>query len=116
MPCSPGRAWAAWIGVLDQPTIVRGSSPITQRISTLLEMKMGFDRKLSTAEVTAAVERAFARQEGREPKLPTRPDNPVIGELASLDSLEYELQRLESGSRPSTSWSRAGGRRRRTKM
>jgi hypothetical protein len=58
-----------------------------------LEMKMGFDRKLSTAEVTAAVERAFARQEGREPKLPSRPDNPIIGELASLDTLEYELQR-----------------------
>jgi putative DNA primase/helicase len=50
-------------------------------------------RKLSTAEVAAVVERAFARQEGREPKLPTRPDNPVIGELASLDSLEYELER-----------------------
>jgi hypothetical protein len=29
---------------------------------------MGFDRRLSTAEVTAAVERAFVRQEGREPK------------------------------------------------
>jgi putative DNA primase/helicase len=56
-------------------------------------MKMGFDRRLSTAEVTAAVERAFARQEGHKPKLPTRPDNPIIGELASLDSLEYELQR-----------------------
>ena len=54
---------------------------------------MGFDRKLSTAEVTAAVERAFARQEGREPKLPTRTENPVIGALASLDTLEYELQR-----------------------
>ena len=54
---------------------------------------MGFDRKLSTAEVSAAVERAFARQEGREPKLPTRTDTPVIGELASLDTLEYELQR-----------------------
>jgi putative DNA primase/helicase len=53
---------------------------------------MGFDRKLSTAEVTAAVERAFARQEGREPKLPTRADS-LIGELASLDSLDYELQR-----------------------
>jgi putative DNA primase/helicase len=52
---------------------------------------MGLHRKLSTAEVTAAVERAFARQEGREPKLPT--DTPVIGELASLDILEYELQR-----------------------
>jgi hypothetical protein len=51
---------------------------------------MGFNRKLSTAEVTAAVERAFARQEGREP---TRTDNPVIAELASLDTLEYELQR-----------------------
>ena len=55
--------------------------------------KMGFDRKLSTAEVTAAVERAFARQEGREPRLPTRTDNPVIAELASLDALEYELKR-----------------------
>jgi putative DNA primase/helicase len=54
---------------------------------------MGFDRKLSTAEVTAAVERAFARQEGREPRLLTRADNPVIGELASLDILEYELRR-----------------------
>ena len=54
---------------------------------------MRFDRKLSTAEITAAVERAFARHEGREPKLPTRTDNPVIGELASLDALEYELQR-----------------------
>ncbi len=54
---------------------------------------MGFNRKLSIAEVTAAAERACARQEGREPRLPTRPDNPVIGELASLDSLEYELQR-----------------------
>jgi hypothetical protein len=61
--------------------------------STFLGTKMGFDRKLSTAEVTAAVERAFARQEGREPRLPTPADNPVIGELASLDSLEYELQR-----------------------
>jgi len=48
---------------------------------------------LSTAEVAAAVERAFARQEGREPRLLTRADNPVIGELASLDALEYELQR-----------------------
>ena len=53
---------------------------------------MGSNRKLSTAEVSAAVERAFARQEGREPRS-IRPDNPVIGELASLDSLEYELQR-----------------------
>src|SRR5215831_1291721 len=52
---------------------------------------MGLHRKLSTAEVTAAVERAFARQEGREPKLAT--DIPVIGELASLDILQYELQR-----------------------
>jgi putative DNA primase/helicase len=50
-------------------------------------------RKLSTAEVAAVVERAFARQEGREPRISTRTDNPVIGELASLDSLEYELQR-----------------------
>jgi putative DNA primase/helicase len=54
---------------------------------------MGFDRKLSTAQVTAAVERAFARQEGREPRLPTRADNPVITDLASLDTIEYELQR-----------------------
>jgi putative DNA primase/helicase len=53
---------------------------------------MGFDTKLSTAEVAAAVERAFARQEGREPRLLTR-DNPIIGELASLDTLEYELER-----------------------
>ena len=53
---------------------------------------MGFDRKLSTAAVAAAVERAFARQEGREPKS-IRTDNPVIGELASLGTLEYELQR-----------------------
>jgi putative DNA primase/helicase len=57
-----------------------------------LGTKMGFDRKLSTAKVSAAVERAFARQEGREPKS-IRTDNPVIGELASLDTLEYELQR-----------------------
>jgi putative DNA primase/helicase len=56
-------------------------------------MKMGFDRKLSTAEVTAAVERAFARQEGREPKLPIQAENSLIGALASLDTLEYELQR-----------------------
>ena len=48
---------------------------------------------MSTAEVAAAVERAFARQEGREPRLLARADNPVIGELASLDALEYELQR-----------------------
>ena len=54
---------------------------------------MGFDRKLSTAEVTAAVERAFARQEGREPKLPIQAENSLIGALASLDTLEYELQR-----------------------
>ena len=53
---------------------------------------MGSNRKLSTAEVSAAVERAFARQEGREQKS-IRTDNPVIGELASLDTLEYELQR-----------------------
>jgi putative DNA primase/helicase len=67
-----------------------GSSPIAQ---VLLGTKMRFKRKLSTAEVTDAVERAFARHEGREPKLPTRTDTPVIGELASLDTLEYELQR-----------------------
>jgi putative DNA primase/helicase len=57
---------------------------------------MGLHRKLSTAEVTAAVERAFARQEGRDPKPPT--DIPVIGELASLDILEYELQRDTAAS------------------
>jgi len=54
---------------------------------------MGFDRKLSTDEIAAAVERAFARQEGREPSLATGTDNAVIGELASLDPLEYELGR-----------------------
>ena len=54
---------------------------------------MGSNRKLSTAEVSAAVERAFARHEGREPSSPTRTDTPVIGELASFDALEYELQR-----------------------
>ena len=54
---------------------------------------MGFDRKLSTDEIAAAVERAFARQEGREPRLATGTDNAVIGELASLDPLEYELGR-----------------------
>ena len=56
-------------------------------------------RKLSTAEVAAAVERAFARQEGREPKLPARTDSPVIEELASLDSLEYELHRDMAAAR-----------------
>jgi putative DNA primase/helicase len=62
-------------------------------IKAVLGTKMTFGRKLSTAEVTAAVERAFARQEGREPRLPTRTDNPLIDALASLDSLEYERQR-----------------------
>src|SRR6266516_5035728 len=62
-------------------------------VTYLWETRMRFNGKLSTAEITAAVERAFARQEGREPKLPTRTDNPDIGELASLDVLEYELQR-----------------------
>src|SRR5262245_8743493 len=56
-------------------------------------MRERMHRKLSTAELTAAVERAFARQEGREPRLQTVTDNPIIGELASLDTLEYELQR-----------------------
>ena len=60
---------------------------------------MGFSTKLSSAEVSAAVERAFARQEGREPKLSTRTDNPDIGELASLDALEYELQREMAAAR-----------------
>jgi putative DNA primase/helicase len=54
---------------------------------------MGFDRKLRKAEVAAAVERAFARQEGREPSWPTQAENHLIGGLASLDLLEYELQR-----------------------
>jgi putative DNA primase/helicase len=78
--------------VLDQPTNGRRlvDNPAFKHF---LGMKMGFDRKLSPAQVTAAVERAFARQEGREPKSPTRTDNPVIGELASLDTLEYELRR-----------------------
>ena len=64
-----------------------GSPPITK-----LGNENGIDRRLSTAEVSAAVERAFARQEGQGPKS-IRTDNPVIGELASLDTLEYELQR-----------------------
>jgi putative DNA primase/helicase len=63
------------------------------RIKAVLGTKMTIGRKLSTPEVTAAVERAFARQEGREPRLPARPDNPLIDALASLDSLEYERQR-----------------------
>ena len=67
-----------------------GSSPIAQ---VLLGTKMRFKRKLSTAEVTDAVERAFARHEGREPRSPTRTDTSVIGELASFDALEYELKR-----------------------
>jgi hypothetical protein len=76
---------------------------------------MGSDRRLSAAEVTAAVERAFARQEGREPRLLTRADDPVIGELASLDTLEYELQRdtaaaglgiRVSGGSPPPGWRR----------
>src|SRR5262245_6001720 len=61
-------------------------------------MRERMHRKLSTAEVAAVVERAFARQEGREPRLSTRTDNLVIGELASLDSLEYELQRDTAAS------------------
>jgi putative DNA primase/helicase len=75
---------------------VRGRGLGLQRLAGQLPnlgTKMGFDRKLSTAEVSAAVERAFARQEGRQAKLLTRTDNPVIDELASLDTLEYELQR-----------------------
>src|SRR2546423_14652118 len=75
---------------------VRGRGLGLQRLAGQLPnwgTKMGFDRKLSTAEVSAAVERAFARQEGRQAKLLTRTDNPVIDELAALDTLEYELQR-----------------------
>ena len=88
--------WSAWARGLDRRhstnrLALEGSSPITHS-STSWERKMGFNRKLSTAEVSAAVERAFARQEGREQKS-IRTDNPVIGELASLDTLEYELQR-----------------------
>jgi hypothetical protein len=78
--------------VLDQPTNGRRLVD-NPAVKHFLGTKMGFDRKLSPAQVTAAVERAFARQEGREPKSPTRTDNPVIGELASLDTLEYELRR-----------------------
>src|SRR5215471_8935370 len=62
-------------------------------------MKMGLQSKLSTAEVAAAVERAFARQEGREPKLPRPTDSPVIEELASFDTLEYELHRDAAAAR-----------------
>src|SRR5262245_12732793 len=74
---------------LDKPPLVTNH----QTHSHFFGAKMALQRKLSTAEVAAAVERAFARQEGRELKLPTRTGNLVIGELASLDSLEYELQR-----------------------
>jgi putative DNA primase/helicase len=82
-----------WSHSTRQPSL-DGSSPITKtHSSTFLETKMGFDRKLSTDEIAAAVERAFARQEGREPRLATGTDNAVIGELASLDPLEYELGR-----------------------
>jgi putative DNA primase/helicase len=82
-----------WSHSTRQPSL-DGSSPITKtHSSTFLGTKMGFDRKLSTDEIAAAVERAFARQEGREPRLATETDNAVIGELASLDPLEYELGR-----------------------
>jgi hypothetical protein len=56
---------------------------------------MTVNKKLSTAEVKAAVERAFANAGGArlESKLTARTDDPVIGELASLDALEYERQR-----------------------
>jgi len=82
-----------WSHSTRQPSL-DGSSPITKtHSSTFLGTKMGFDRKLSTDEIAAAVERAFARQEGREPRLATGTDNAVIGELASLDPLEYELGR-----------------------
>src|SRR6516164_5225985 len=74
----------AWVG----PSTARRQLP--NALTYFWETRMGFNRKLSTAEVTAAVERAFARQEGREP---TPTGNPVIGELASLDTLEYERQR-----------------------
>jgi putative DNA primase/helicase len=78
---------------LDEATSARRVVAITKCVQSPLGTKMGCNRKLSTAEVTAAVERAFARQKGREPMLPTRTDNPVIGELASLHTLEYELWR-----------------------
>jgi putative DNA primase/helicase len=77
----------------------QAASPIMKCIQNL-GMNMGFNKKLSTAEVTAAVERAFARQAGGpEPKFSTRTDNPVIGELASLDTLEYEMQRDTAAAR-----------------
>ena len=91
MPSS-ARAWE-WSECTRYCLVLDCSSPITNALKRFLGTKMGFDRKLSTAEVTAAVERAFARREGREPRLLTRADNPVIGRLASLDTLEYELQR-----------------------
>jgi putative DNA primase/helicase len=79
---------------LDAPTIARRLVANHETaFKHLFGNKMGFDRKLSTDEIAAAVERAFARQEGREPRLPTGSDNAVIGELASIDTLEYELQR-----------------------
>jgi hypothetical protein len=56
---------------------------------------MTVNKKLSTAEVQAFVERAFANAgvARLETKLPALADDPVIGELASLDALEYERQR-----------------------
>jgi putative DNA primase/helicase len=56
---------------------------------------MTVNKKLSTAEVQAVVEHAFANADGArlETKLPARTDDPAIGELASLDALEYERQR-----------------------
>ena len=74
---------------LEAPPVPAAKSPNVFQQS----MRERMHRKLSTAEVAAVVERAFARQEGREPRLSTRTDNPVIGELASLETLEYELQR-----------------------
>jgi putative DNA primase/helicase len=92
----PSSAWARDVDRRHSANgpALDGSSPNHENaFKHFLGTKMGFNRKLSTAEVTAAVERAFARQEGREAKLPTPTDSPVIGELASLDTLEYELWR-----------------------
>ena len=87
---------------LDEPNTAPPPMPVPAAKSPnafQTSMRERMHRKLSTAEVAAAVERAFARQEGREPKLPARTDSPVIEELASLDSLEYELHRDMAAAR-----------------
>ena len=87
---------------LDEPNTAPPPMPVPAAGSPnafQTSMRERMHRNLSTAEVAAAVERAFARQEGREPKLPARTDSPVIEELASLDSLEYELHRDMAAAR-----------------